>query len=242
MPNYIANRLKVVGKDTNDIEDFLDFICGKDEETIIDFNNIIPMPQCLKDTEESTMVLWCVQYYLEQNNMVAMIEQLRPLLTPMKDFSILTKEALKGLYVNGEKYMSNYIECGYFTWYGWRIDNWGTKWNAFESEIIDAKNNEVDIKFYTAWSGITDLINVLADKFPHLYFEYDYADEDLGYNSGSGRGCVNDDGFWTCYHDNKSREAIETFIYAHNLNRDEFYKENKEWLCKEDWFNEKEWE
>ena len=37
MPNYIANRLKVVGKDTNDIEDFLDFICGKDEETIIYF-------------------------------------------------------------------------------------------------------------------------------------------------------------------------------------------------------------
>ena len=48
--------------------------------------------------------------------------------------------------------------------------------------------------------------------------------------------------FWTCYHDNTSREAIETFICAHNLNRDEFYKENKEWLCKEDWFNEKEWE
>ena len=29
--------------------------------------------------------------------------------------------------------------------------------------------------------------------------EYDYADEDLGYNSGSGRGCVNDDGFWFCF-------------------------------------------
>lgn len=242
MPNYICNRLKVVGKDTNDIEDFLDFICGEDEENIIDFNKIVPMPQCLKNTEESTRVFWGIQYYLEQNNMVKLMELLKVYLSPKKDFSIFTEEKLKEYYTIGEEYINKYIECGYFTWYRWCIDNWGTKWNAFESKIIDSKNNVVDIIFYTAWAGVPELISILADKFPHLYFEYDYADEDLGYNTGGGRGCVNDDGFWICYHDDISSEAINTFIYAHNLDRKVFYEDNKEWLCKEDWFNEKEWE
>lgn len=242
MPNNIANRLKVIGKDINDIEDFLDFICGEDEGVIIDFNNIVPMPQCLKDTEESTRSFDGVQYYLQQVGETELLKQLKPYFAPLKDFSSYDKEKLEELYAIGERYYNNYKECGYFTWYKWSIDNWGTKWNAYESNIVDSNNNEVDIIFYTAWSGVPDLINILVDKFPHLYFEYDYADEDCGYNSGSGRGCVNDDGFWFSYHDDASLEAINTYIYAHDYDRKVFYEDNKEWLSKEAWFNEKEWE
>ena len=103
MPNNIANRIKVVGMDINEIEDFLDFICGEDEGVIIDFNNIVPMPQCLKDTEESTRSFDGVQYYLQQVGKTELLTQVKTY-TPLKDFSSYDKEKLEELYVIGERY------------------------------------------------------------------------------------------------------------------------------------------
>ena len=62
MPNNIQNRLVVTGEKAEDIKIFLERI--KSKERKIDFNNIIPMPQALRDTEESSKTNNSIFYYL----------------------------------------------------------------------------------------------------------------------------------------------------------------------------------
>lgn len=66
-------------------------------------------------------------------------------------------------------------------WYEWCIANWGTKWNAIGTELIDTNV----IMFDTAWSGVPELMQKLSSKFPNVTLHYDFADEDFGYNVGS---------------------------------------------------------
>lgn len=61
----------------------------------------------------------------------------------------------------------------------WRIENWGTKWNAYESMY------EGDlIYFLTAWSNPFELMIKLSENYPDAEFNLRYADENFGYNVG----------------------------------------------------------
>ena len=66
-------------------------------------------------------------------------------------------------------------------WYDWRIQNWGTKWNAYEHVKT---GNENKLYFLTAWSAPKEIYEALTKKFPNLTIEVDYADENMGYNCG----------------------------------------------------------
>lgn len=64
-------------------------------------------------------------------------------------------------------------------WYNWNSKNWGTKWNSYCHE------QKGDVYFFeTAWGGVPNLIGVIALEYPSIKIEYDYADEDTGYNVG----------------------------------------------------------
>ena len=58
-------------------------------------------------------------------------------------------------------------------WYDWNCSNWGTKWNAYECEILidcNGKHNDIlEIKFTTAWCPPEAWVKRLAEKL----FEYD---------------------------------------------------------------------
>ncbi len=66
-------------------------------------------------------------------------------------------------------------------WYSWSIDNWGTKWNAYEIES-DGYDTWV---FQTTWAHPTPIIESLSKKYPSLIFKVAYADEDIGSNLGA---------------------------------------------------------
>lgn len=68
-----------------------------------------------------------------------------------------------------------------FWWYNWNCDNWGTKWNAYSC----TKEAENIYFFETAWSSVPEIITVMSLAFPAVSFQYDYADEDTGSNTGS---------------------------------------------------------
>ncbi|MFA5299264.1 MAG: hypothetical protein WC389_13830 [Lutibacter sp.] len=67
-------------------------------------------------------------------------------------------------------------------WYKWSLDNWGTKWNAYEQ--LDERNTDDTIYFNTAWSKVDELIRKLSLIFPDVIIEYAWADEDFGANIG----------------------------------------------------------
>ena len=54
-------------------------------------------------------------------------------------------------------------------WYEWNCANWGTKWNAYECEILEDHTDILEIKFTTAWCPPEAWVKRLAKKL----FEYD---------------------------------------------------------------------
>ena len=59
-------------------------------------------------------------------------------------------------------------------WYQWRIENWGTKWNAYNS-AYQLYEGRLIILFDTAWSVpypfITAFANAFKVPFEHAYFD-----------------------------------------------------------------------
>jgi len=75
--------------------------------------------------------------------------------------------------------LQNYHQYGYTSWYDWSIDNWGTKWNAYNIE-----EKSYGVYFETAWSIPMQVYNRLSSRFPSDYFCVRWASEDVGYYSG----------------------------------------------------------
>lgn len=65
-------------------------------------------------------------------------------------------------------------------WYYWRIQNWGTKWNA--NGVYSDGNGYMD--FDTAWSTPVPIIKRLSELFKDIEFSVRFADEDFGQNVG----------------------------------------------------------
>ena len=57
--------------------------------------------------------------------------------------------------------------CGFSVpaWYDWSCENWGTKWNACDSQY-STKDPEHVIWFDTAWSPAVPVFEALAKRFP----------------------------------------------------------------------------
>lgn len=74
-----------------------------------------------------------------------------------------------------------YKKHGFFTWYDWSVENWGTKWNAYDASISPAGDQAI---FDTAWSTPLPVFTRLSEMYPDEDIRVKYADEDLGHNCG----------------------------------------------------------
>ena len=63
------------------------------------------------------------------------------------------------------------------SWYTWRVDNWGTKWDCYDVE--DWSDNE--IRYFTAWSPASNFFLHVSMQYPDLTFHHAFADEGGGY-------------------------------------------------------------
>tara|TARA_B100002019_G_scaffold216369_1_gene188936 strand:+ start:61 stop:561 length:501 start_codon:yes stop_codon:yes gene_type:complete len=50
-------------------------------------------------------------------------------------------------------------------WYDWRLQNWDTKWDAYDVEVIDDDPENLEIEFNTAWSPPEAVCHALREKF-----------------------------------------------------------------------------
>ena len=80
----------------------------------------------------------------------------------------------------GNAYINNILQYGADSWYDWCCENWGTKWNASDTYIID--DNEIE--FSTAWSCPVNIFKELSKQFSGVEIAVDFADEDIGSNCG----------------------------------------------------------
>jgi hypothetical protein len=53
-------------------------------------------------------------------------------------------------------------------WYDWNSENWGTKWNSYETELRKKGSWQLVITFETAWDMPRPIIEHLLKKYPEV--------------------------------------------------------------------------
>tara|TARA_R100000541_G_scaffold9445_2_gene17097 strand:+ start:2046 stop:2465 length:420 start_codon:yes stop_codon:yes gene_type:complete len=48
-------------------------------------------------------------------------------------------------------------------WYEWRLENWDTKWDVYETHCTRIDANTLNLNFYTAWSPPISIFEKLVD-------------------------------------------------------------------------------
>lgn len=71
-------------------------------------------------------------------------------------------------------------------WYDWRLEHWGVKWNSYGYEDgVAYYEDKNQISFLSANRSAFKIVEALSKQYPDISFRLRYADEDLGYNTGS---------------------------------------------------------
>jgi hypothetical protein len=139
-----------------------------------DFEKVIPMPKSLHVSSDGWL------YPLD--NQFASHTEMKQHIDELKAHCAANPARANETIENFIAGIKNYIEYGHATWYGWSVENWGTKWNSSECEKI----SDTVFDFVTAWSGVPKLIEKMSCEFPDVKISYEYSDEDTGCNCGIG--------------------------------------------------------
>lgn len=123
MPNWTSNRIEAPAE-------VLKKYISKDEDgkDCFDFNLVIPRPEIYNDPDlvagghEEIAIEW---YKSDRG--------LKPHSEDFTDVEDRYGDSEK-LYEIEKKYVKAYDKYGYYDWYGWSNANWGTKWNACDSD------------------------------------------------------------------------------------------------------------
>ena len=148
MPNWTTNA---VAMRTDDMEKVL-------TQGGIDFNRIRPMPADL-DITEGSITRWAMNAAeaRRRGDLEALEAAASEAGLPYRKAAVMGEhgrdmecETADDLADYGERYLSNLKNYGSASWYRWRIEHWGTKWNASTDHIT--RNGEYSVAvFWTAW-------------------------------------------------------------------------------------------
>lgn len=182
MPNYVINKLHLSGEQST-IDKLLESIKG--ENTAIEFNKILPMPESL-NIDSGSRTNEGLKAYKDFIDVYTMMgTEKRDLLNiPKEKEEIFLKNRTdidRETWDLGRTAFQNEQKYGAKDWYDWRIRHWQSKWDAVDSYL--AENNTIEFK--TAWSRVMPVIQKLAENYSDIKFEYCWADEDIGVNVGT---------------------------------------------------------
>ena len=65
--------------------------------------------------------------------------------------------------------------------YDWEQENWGCKWGADETQILDEGGNCIIYEFYTAWSPPIEFLQKVAESYPKLQFILEYEEPGMAF-------------------------------------------------------------
>ena len=212
MPNHIKNIITLKG-DEQKIREMLEEI-QYDELGLgtVDFNKIIPMPESLnvESGSRTDKGIEIVKTYLEnmpeeqsdkEGTYDEFFEDLRSHSAEISD------EEEKKIWNIGVTAVENLHKYGAPTWYEWCTNNWGTKWNAYGYDEGTDYSASGNLHFQTAWSAPHPVIKKLAQMYPDIIFEHEWADEDIGVNCG--RKCYSNGECTEEYYPESEIEATE---------------------------------
>ena len=65
----------------------------------------------------------------------------------------------------GRTYTFKSTNRGDDRWYDWRLQNWDTKWDCYDVNIVDPDPENMEIEFNTAWSPPEAICHALREKY-----------------------------------------------------------------------------
>ncbi|MCH5296039.1 MAG: septation protein SpoVG family protein [Ruminococcus sp.] len=183
MPNEIKNIIRLKG-DEKKINEMLKAI-QNDKYGIgtIDFNKIIPMPESLNihDGSKTDKGLKAYQEFIE---VYVSGRKTDETLKALKNIPSESEEAFlrqrtdisRDEWELGKTAWNNIQKNGTPTWFEWKTENWGTKWNAYDYEHVP----EVDLYFLTANGAPHPILEKLSKMYPEITIEHEWINEGLG--------------------------------------------------------------
>lgn len=193
MPNNVRNIVKITG-DADTIRKLMAEVKGG-EKMPFDFDRIIPMPPSLmiesssrvkdghallayRERGDDSLLKKILEYPWTKQAEITTVEALAthlekkdaegmeswrkrpddPFREPNRLSSIELARAVE----------KNIRDHGHPDWYSWSVENWGTKWNAYEQEepVLAPGGKSVTYEFETAWATPTPVLKALVDKYP----------------------------------------------------------------------------
>lgn len=130
LPNHITNEIRVVGGTNKQRVGFIRGVTNKYGR--IDFNNITRMPKSLL-IDESTDVENLASAMLGKpagRFFFGDIEKPKDVIRKLRERGA-TPSHIKKTEAHALLRIKNMQKYGYWSWYDWACDKWGTKWNAY---------------------------------------------------------------------------------------------------------------
>ena len=59
-------------------------------------------------------------------------------------------------------------------WYDWRVQNWDTKWDAYDVVVTDDDPDQLEVEFNTAWSPPEAICSALREQYPDVSISWFY--------------------------------------------------------------------
>lgn len=179
MPNFVIHNVKISGSVETISKVKKQIINTKDENGDVvpfSFQSIIPRPASL-DIPSSSEVDNGIDYI---NGNTSEKKKIEERYATYPDGENRFKECIR----LAEIALDNIKKYGYKDWYDWNIANWGTKWDTCHV-YVETTDDEITLEFQTAWSTPEPVFLKLAEQYPDLMIDIDYADEDFGNNCGN---------------------------------------------------------
>jgi len=157
MPNNTTNVLSIYCENEKKMEE-IHALLNPDDAQTMDFNKISPMPEELRSVCTGGMTIdgVMVSEWLEEKQEDGSTKSIA-----------INEDTLKEW---GEKF-------GATNWYEWSNKNWGTKWDAYDVEVLREDECSLDIQFTTAWSPPVPLYEKLSEMFPDAEISGFWSDE-----------------------------------------------------------------
>ena len=89
--------------------------------------------------------------------------------------------------------MPEYLLHASDKWYNWRVENWGCKWDACETEVVhlDDENNCITIHFNSPWAPPIELYDFLINLEIGLEVDAIFEEEGMGISGTYENGKAN---------------------------------------------------
>ena len=145
----------------------------------VDFNKIIPMPESLNISSGSATdkALKLYKDFVEVFTLGGTMNMDRLSDIPLRSEEVFLKQRQDIScedWVLGKAAWNNLRKYGASIWYSWRINNWGTKWNAYDCGMDSCEGDCAKVFFETAWSAPHPILEKLSETYPDIGIEHAY--------------------------------------------------------------------